>query len=90
MVPAVVEVNIIGSRLGPIDDSTTFTSAPMSDFSLTYAALPNSSAQHSWANNPSFVLPPALSAHSCAERICPGFQFVVVAVKRMRRPCESI
>jgi hypothetical protein len=35
MMPAVVEMKVIGSRRGPIDDSTTLTSLPMSEAPLT-------------------------------------------------------
>ena len=52
----------MGSFLGPIPDCTTLTRSSMSDFPLTKSADPNSSAQQSCGNSPSFVLPPALSA----------------------------
>ena len=90
MMPAVVEMKVIGSRRGPIDDSTTLTSLPMSEAPLMYCALPYSSAEQSWAKSPSFVLPPAERAVSDAVRNCPGFQFTCEAVKRMRRSFGSI
>ena len=90
LMPAVVEMNVIGSLRGPIDDSTTDTSLPMSLAPLMYVALPYSSAEQSCAKRPSFVLPPAESAVSDAVRNCPGFQFTCEAVKRMRRSRGSI
>ena len=59
MRPAVVVVSVSGSLRGPIDDVITSTSIFMSALPLIHAALPYSSAQHSWANIPSLALPPA-------------------------------
>ena len=90
LMPAVVLMKVMGSRRGPIDDSTTLTSLPISEAPFTQAALPYSSAEQSCAKSPSLVLPPAERAVRDAVRNCPGFQLTCEAVKRMRRSLGSI